>query len=53
MSLSIGQVVDGYELLDYIDSSNKRIAFRARNVESMRIEQLQILPATLRDDPER
>ena len=53
MSLSIGQVVDGYELLDYIDSSNKRIAFRARNVTSMRIEQLQILPATLRDDPER
>jgi len=45
--------VDGYELLDYIDSSNKRIAFRARNVTSMRIEQLQILPATLRDDPER
>jgi len=53
VSLSIGQVVDGYELLDYIDSSNKRIAFRARNVTSMRMEQLQILPATLRDDPER
>jgi serine/threonine protein kinase len=53
VSLSIGQVVDGYELLDYIDSSNKRIAFRARNVTTMRIEQLQILPATLRDDPKR
>ena len=53
MSLSIGQVVNGYELLDYLDSSSKRIAFRARNVKSLRIEQLQILPDSLRDDPER
>ena len=53
MSLSIGQVVNGYELLDYLDSSSKRIAFRARNVAKLRIEQLQILPDSLRDDPER
>jgi serine/threonine-protein kinase len=53
VSLSIGQVVNGYELLDYIDSSDRRIAFRARNVVNHRIEQLQILPDTLRDDPER
>jgi serine/threonine protein kinase len=53
VSLSIGQVVNGYELLDYIDSSDRRIAFRVRNVASHRIEQLQILPDTLRDDPER
>ena len=53
MSLSIGQIVNGYELLDYFDSSSKRIAFRARNVKSLRIEQLQILPESLRDDPER
>ena len=53
MSLSIGQIVNGYELLDYFDSSSKRIAFRARNVKSLRIEQLQILPDSLRDDPER
>ena len=53
MSLSIGQVVNGYELLDYIDSSDRRIAFRARNVANLRIEQLQILPDSLRDDPER
>jgi serine/threonine-protein kinase len=53
VSLSIGQVVNGYELLDYLDSSSKRIAFRARNVKSLRIEQLLILPDSLRDDPER
>ena len=53
MSLSIGQVVNGYELLDYFDSSTKRIAFRARNVTNHRIEQIQILPDSLRDDPER
>ncbi|MFN0101158.1 MAG: serine/threonine-protein kinase, partial [Bryobacteraceae bacterium] len=53
MSLSIGQVVDGYELLDYLDSSSKRIAFRARNVANQLIVQLQILPDSLRDDPER
>ena len=53
MSLSIGQVVNGYELLDYIDSSTNRIAFRARNVTNHRIEQIQILPDSLRDDPER
>jgi len=45
--------VNGYELLDYLDSSSKRIAFRARNVAKLRIEQLQILPDSLRDDPER
>ena len=53
MSLSIGQVVNGYELLDYLDSSARRIAFRARNVTNHRIEQIQILPDSLRDDPER
>lgn len=53
MSLSIGQVVNGYELLDYLDSSSKRIAFRARHLATHRIEQLQILPDSLRDDPER
>ena len=45
--------MNGYELLDYLDSSSKRIAFRARNVAKLRIEQLQILPDSLRDDPER
>lgn len=53
MPLSIGQVVNGYELLDYLDSSSNRIAYRARNVANNRIEQLQILPDSLRDDPER
>lgn len=53
MSLSIGQVVGGYELLDYIDSSSKRIAFRAWNIQQQRIEQLHILPDSVRDDPER
>ena len=53
MSLSIGQVVNGYELLDSFDSSTERIAFRARNVTKHRIEQIQILPDSLRDDSER
>jgi serine/threonine protein kinase len=51
--LSIGQTINGYELLDYIDSSNKRIAFRALNVSAHRIEQLQILPESVQHDPER
>lgn len=45
--------MDGYEVLDYLDSSSKRIAYRARNVSKRRIEQLQILPDSLRSDPER
>jgi len=51
--LSIGQTINGYELLDYLDSSNRRIAFRARNVSKSRIEQLQILPDSVQHDPER
>lgn len=51
--LSIGQTINGYELLDYLDSSTKRIAFRARNVSTGRIEQLQILPESVQHDPER
>lgn len=45
--------MNGYELLDYLDSSSKRIAFRARNVSTHRIEQIQILPDSLRNDSER
>lgn len=51
--LSIGQTINGYELLDYLDSSSKRIAYRARNVAQSRIEQLQILPESVQQDPER
>ena len=40
-------------MLDYIDSSNKRIAFRAFNLNAHRIEQLQILPESVQHDPER
>lgn len=53
MSLSIGQTVNGYSLLDYFDSSSKRIAFRALNTANHRIEQLNILPDSVRNDPER
>ncbi|MBI2690125.1 MAG: serine/threonine protein kinase [Acidobacteria bacterium] len=53
MPLTIGQTVNGYELLDYLDSSSKRIAFRARNVANQRIEQLLILPDGVQHDPER
>lgn len=53
MSLVIGSTVDGYEILDYVDSSSKRIAYRARNNSTQRIEQLQILPDAVRNDPER
>ncbi len=53
MSLHIGQRIGGYELLDYFDSSSSRIAFRARNLESNRIEQLHILPEAMNADPER
>jgi serine/threonine protein kinase len=53
MSLSIGQRIGGYELLDYFDSSSSRIAFRARNLENNRIEQLHILPEAMNADPER
>lgn len=51
--LTIGQTINGYELLDYLDSSSKRIAYRARNVAMSRIEQLQILPESVQHDPER
>ena len=51
--LTIGQTINGYELLDYLDSSSKRIAYRARNVANSRIEQLQILPESVQHDPER
>ena len=53
MPLTIGQTINGYELLDYLDSSSKRIAYRARNVAKSRIEQLQILPESVQHDPER
>lgn len=53
MSLSIGQTVNGYALLDYFDSSSKRISFRALNTANHRIEQLNILPDSVRNDPER
>lgn len=52
MSLTIGQSVGGYDLLDYLDSSSRRIAYRARNQSNQRIEQLLILPEGLRKDPE-
>lgn len=53
MSLVIGSTVDGYQILDYFDSSRKRISYRARNLNAHRIERLQILPDNLRQDPER
>lgn len=53
MPLTIGQTINGYELLDYLDSSSKRIAYRARNVAKSRIEQIQILPESVQHDPER
>jgi serine/threonine protein kinase len=53
LSLVIGSAVDGYEILDYVDSSSKRISYRARNKTTQRIEQLQILPEAIRADPER
>lgn len=53
MSLVIGSTVDGYEILDYVDSSSKRISYRARNKSAQRIEQLQILPDAIRSEPER
>jgi eukaryotic-like serine/threonine-protein kinase len=51
--LTIGQTINGYELLDYLDSSSNRIAYRARNVAKSRIEQIQILPESVQHDPER
>lgn len=53
MPLTIGQTINGYELLDYLDSSSNRIAYRARNVAKSRIEQIQILPESVQHDPER
>lgn len=53
MPLSIGQTVNGYELLDFLESSSKRVSYRARNLHSQRIEQLQLLPDSVRHDPER
>jgi len=53
LSLVIGSTVDGYEILDYVYSSSKRISYRARNKSTQRIELLQILPDAIRADPER
>jgi eukaryotic-like serine/threonine-protein kinase len=53
VSLTIGSTVDGYEVLDYIDSSTRRVAYRARNHAAGRLEQLHFLPDSVRNDPER
>lgn len=53
MSLTIGTTIDGYEVLDYLDSNSRRVAYRARNHVAGRMEQLHFLPDSIRNDPER
>ena len=53
MNLKLGQTIDSYELLDFVDSSTERISFRVKNLETGQFEQLQVLPDSLQKDPER
>ncbi len=53
MVLQLGQTVGDYELIDIIESSKRRVAYRVRNLETGAFEQLQILPEVLQKDPVR
>ena len=53
MSLQVDCVIDGYELLDVVSSSRTRVVYRVRNVAANRIEQMHVMPRSLRDDQER
>jgi serine/threonine-protein kinase len=48
-----GKVIDGYEVIDVLHNLPGRIAYRAKNLELGRFEQLEILPQSLAEDEER
>ena len=48
-----GKVIEGYEVIDVLHNLPGRIAYRARNLELGRFEQLEILPQSLAEDEER
>ncbi len=53
MSLLVGKTIDGYELIDILENSKRRISYRARNLETGAFENLQVLPDILQKDPVR
>jgi serine/threonine protein kinase len=48
-----GRVIEGYEVIDVLHSLPGRIAYRVKNLDLGRFEQMEILPQTLAEDDER
>jgi serine/threonine-protein kinase len=48
-----GKVIDGYEVIDVLQNLPGRIAYRVKNLELNRFEQLELLPQSLAEDEER
>lgn len=53
MTLQLGTTIDGYEFIDVLDSSSRRVVYRVRNLRTGEFEQLQVLSEVLEQDPVR
>lgn len=52
MIVQMGQVIEGYELLEPVTTTGAGDAYKVRNIEKNRQETLKILPAELDEEPD-
>jgi len=53
MSISTGQMIGDYEVVDLIESAKTGTTYKVRNVLLQRFEALRVLPRTFQDDEEK